>query len=41
MKYSIRKQFAYIFIGLMVGKFYCAWFINTFLKDIISITNRR
>ena len=33
MKYSIRKQFAYIFIGLMAGTILLCWFINnTFLE---------
>ncbi len=34
MKYSIKKQFAGIFIGLMVGTMLLIWFINsTFLED--------
>ena len=33
MRYSIRKQFAGIFIGLMAGTMLLCWFINsTFLE---------
>lgn len=33
MKYSIKKQFALVFIGLMAATILCSWFINmTFLE---------
>lgn len=41
MKYSIRKQFAAIFIGLMAGTILLCWFINNFFLEKYYIMNKR
>lgn len=41
MKYSIRKQFAAIFIGLMAGTILLCWFINNFFLEKYYIKNKR
>ncbi len=42
MKYSIRKQFAGIFIGLMAGTMLLCWFVNnTFLERFYFMNKQR
>ncbi|MEG1848599.1 MAG: HAMP domain-containing sensor histidine kinase [Lachnospiraceae bacterium] len=40
MRYSIRKQFAYIFIGLMAGTILLCWFLNTTFLEKYYIQNK-
>ena len=40
MKYSIKKQFAGIFIGLMVGTMLLIWFINSTFLEEYYVQNR-
>lgn len=41
MKYSIRKQFSAIFIGLMAGTILLCWFINSSFLEKYYIMNKR
>lgn len=41
MKYSIKKQFAYIFIGLMAGTILLCWFINNTFLERYYIQNKQ
>lgn len=41
MKYSIRKQFAGIFIGLMAGTILLCWFLNSSLLEKYYISNKK
>lgn len=41
MKYSIRRQFAVIFIGLMAGTILLCWFINNTFLERYYIMNKR
>lgn len=40
MRYSIKKQFSYIFIGLMAGTILLCWFINNTLLEKYYIKNK-
>lgn len=41
MKYSIRRQFACIFIGLMAGTILLCWFLNSSLLGKYYISNKK
>lgn len=41
MKYSMKKQFAYIFIGLMAGTILLCWFINNTFLEKYYIQNKQ
>ncbi len=40
MKYSIKKQFTYIYIALMVGTILLCWFVNIMFLEKFYIQNR-
>ena len=41
MKYSIRKQFAVVFIAVMSGAILLCWFINSTLLEKYYIQNKQ
>ena len=41
MRYSIRKQFAGIFIGLMAGTMLLCWFINSTFLERFYFANKQ
>ena len=41
MKYSIKRQFAFIFIGMLAGTIMLCWFINTTFLEKFYIQNKK
>ena len=41
IKYSIKQQFALIFIAVMVGSFGLCWIINNFFLEKYYIENKK
>lgn len=41
MKYSMKRQFAFIFIGLMTGTILACWFINNTLLEKYYLANKK
>ena len=41
MKYSLKRQFAIIFIGLMAGTILLCWFINNSFLEKYYISNKK